>query len=121
MKLHKKSAIECAIELSRGVFWVIDDDLLAFPFIEPIHESGISKSGLTYNHERLWPIIKPNKCNKAYNYYPRGRVEINNRGESTVYMNPNVDDKFIAEIKRQFGLRDNTRIIYVTANITNVI
>ena len=37
-------------ELSRGVFWIVDDKILAFPFMN----DGISvaKSGNTYNHKK---------------------------------------------------------------------
>ena len=39
-----------AKEASRGVFWVIEDKLFAFPFIENSTQ-GLAKSGLTYNHK----------------------------------------------------------------------
>lgn len=39
---------------SRGVFWIVDDTILAFPFMN----DGISvaKSGNTYNHKSSGPI-----------------------------------------------------------------
>lgn len=64
--------------MSRGVFWIIDDELLSFPFTDGFSE-GVAKSGNTYNHKRLWNEIKPHGCNKPYNYYPRGRVDISNK------------------------------------------
>ncbi len=87
--------------MKKGVFWIIDGKLLAFPFDGTIQE-GIAKSGYTYNHKLLWEYIKP--CSKAFDYYPRGRVDINSKGKSVIYMNPNVGDEYIPEIKIAFGL-----------------
>lgn len=98
-------------EMSRGVFWIIDDELLAFPFTDEYSE-GIAKSGNTYNHKKLWNEIKPRGCNKPYNYYPRGRVEITNKGKPVIYMNPNIDNDFIQLIKTEFGLRETPTIRY---------
>ena len=103
--------IIAAKESSRGVFWIIDDKLFAFPFIED-SEYGVAKSGNTYNHEKLWSYIKPKGCNKAFDYYPRGRVEFNGKGKSIIYMNPNIDESFVKEIRTQFGLRDDPQIRY---------
>ena len=38
----------------RGVFWVIDGALLAYPFIEGVYAEGTARSGVTYNHKKLW-------------------------------------------------------------------
>ena len=108
MKMHFKSN---ATKMSRGVFWIINDELLAFPFTDEYSE-GIAKSGNTYNHKKLWNEIKPKGCNKPYNYYPRGRVEISNKGKPIIYMNPNVDDSFIPLIRTEFGLRESPIIRY---------
>lgn len=75
-------------ELSRGVFWIVDDKILAFPFMND--EIGVAKSGNTYNHKKLWTDIKPRGYNKPYNYYPRGRVDISNKGKAIIYMNPDI-------------------------------
>lgn len=106
-----KIYISAAKEISRGVFWMIDDELLAFPFLEN-STYGVAKSGNTYNHKRLWDDIKPRGCNKPYNYYPRGRVEISNKGKPIIYMNPNIEDAFIPLIKKEFGLRTEPTIRY---------
>lgn len=77
---------EMAKDASRGVFWFIEDELFAFPFVEDDNNIiGISKSGLTYNHKRLWNEIK-GKHNVPYNYYPRGRVDFNNKGKPIIYI-----------------------------------
>ena len=99
-----------AKEQSRGVFWIVDNKLLAFPFINDSY--GVSKSGLTYNHEKLWKELKVGK-NIPYNYYPRGRVDFNGSGKPIIWMNPNIDeDGFISQIKTEFGLRENPKINY---------
>lgn len=108
MKTYIKSM---AKEPSRGVFWVIDGELLAFPFYEGA-EIGIAKSGNTYNHKKLWNDVKPIGCKKPYNYYPRGRVEITNRGKVIIYMNPNIDDSMISDIRSEFGITGNPTISY---------
>ena len=40
----------------RGVFWVVDGALLAFPFDGAIPEAT-AKRGNTYNHKRLWEHV----------------------------------------------------------------
>lgn len=100
-----KRYINSAKELSNGVFWVIDDRLYAFPFGSVNTYDGIAKSGNSYNHKRLWPDIKPPKCNKPYNYYPRGRVVVDARGQAKIFLNPNINDKYtISDIRSQFGI-----------------
>lgn len=101
----QNSYIQSAKEMSRGVFWIVDDELLAFPFMED--NIGVAKSGVTYNHKKLWQYVKPKGCNKPYNYYPRGRVDFTNKGKPVIYMNPNIDNGFIPYIKSEFGLREN--------------
>ena len=100
---------EMAKEASNGVFWVIDDKLYSFPFYNS--EEGIAKSGNNFNHKKLWPYINPGRSSIPYNYYPRGRVVISTSGKSTIYVNPNISNKFLSQIKIDFGLRDNPRWI----------
>lgn len=107
--------IKSSKELSRGIFWDVNGELLAFPFVED-NLTGIAKSGNTYNHKKLWPFVKPKGCNKLYNYYPRGRVEINNKGKVIIYMNPNVSESLLSEIKIEFGIITDPRIIYDNSN-----
>ena len=77
----------------KGVFWLIDGKIRAVPFDEQKYEYGISKSGDSYVHRKIWKEIKPRKCRYPYNYYPRGRVEID-------------------EIMKKFGLVSIAKIIY---------
>lgn len=108
----KRLIVGMAKEPSRGVFWVIDDNLVAFPFLDDFNSIGVAKSGTTYNHKKLWPAIKPKGCNKPYNYYPRGRVDFTNKGKPVIYANPNIiDDNIINEIKTEFGLREYPKVV----------
>lgn len=108
----KRLIVGMAKEMTKGVFWVIGDKLLSFPFLDDFNSNGVSKSGNTYNHKRLWPDVKPKGCNEPYNYYPRGRVEITNKGKPVIYLNPNIDNSIINEIKIEFGLRIEPKIQY---------
>lgn len=107
-----KRMITSAKETSRGIFWIIDDELISFPYSSDEMLEGVAKSGNTYNHEKLWPYIKPRGCRHPFNYYPRGRVDIDNKGRSIIYMNPNISDKYISQIKVEFGLRDDPKVMY---------
>lgn len=93
----------------RGVFWVVDGELLPYPFDGRIPEA-IAKSGNTYNHKLLWEHEKPKK--KPFDYYPRGRVDINSRGEAVIYMNPNIGKEIIPKIKTAFGITTEPIIKY---------
>lgn len=90
----------------RGVFWIIEGTLYAFPFKEHMQsdEIGIAKSGLTYNHKNLWPRVKPKGCRKSYNYYPRGRVDVTNRGKLVIYMSACVDISRVQQIRKKFEI-----------------
>lgn len=64
-----------------------------------------SKSGNSYNHKITWQQL-PNKITngKAFDYYPRGRVEIK-RNKAIIWINEMLSDKnIINEIIREFGL-----------------
>ena len=93
----------------RGVFWIVDGELIAYPFDENATE-GVAKSGNTFNHKLLWEHIKP--CNKAFDYYPRGRVDFNAKGKAVIYMNPHIEDKYIKEIITAFGITSEPIVRY---------
>ena len=95
----------------RGVFWLIDDSIYAVPYEKNAVE-GISKTGNNYNHKLLWEHVKPKKCNKPYDYYPRGRVEITAKGKPLVYMNPNIGDEYLAEIMEKFDMVVTPKVHY---------
>ncbi len=99
-------------KLKRGVFWLIDEgELLAFPYEEG-DIIGVSKSGDNYNHKLLWEHVKPRGCNKPFDYYPRGRVEISNKGKPIVYMNHNIGGNAIELIMAAFELQEAPIIHY---------
>ena len=89
----------------RGVFWIVEDELKAFVFDEGA-EYGIAKSGKTFNHKLLWEHVRPAKCSKAFDYYPRGRVDYNGKGRPVVYMSPHVGEEYVAQIAEVFGLEE---------------
>ena len=95
----------------RGVFWIIEDELKAYIFEENA-QYGVAKSGNNFNHKLLWDHIKPAKCRFPYDYYPRGRVEYNGKGKPIVYMNPNIDKKYIPQIMDAFELTDEPKVDY---------
>ena len=93
----------------RGVFWIVEEELMAFPFDEKI-SYGIAKSGKTYNHKLLWEYIRPKGCNKAFDYYPRGRVEISN-GKAIIFATPRIcTDNIIDLIKKRYSLSEENGI-----------
>lgn len=95
----------------RGVFWVADGRLLAFPFQEgdPV---GTAKSGQTYNHQKLWEAVRPKGCKKPFDYYPRGRVELSRSGGGVLYMSPHVPESLLPEIRAAFGLGSDPIVHY---------
>ena len=112
MKRLVHQSILGAKDQSDGVFWIIDDKLVAYPFGSVDTFEGVAKSGNTYNHKKLWNDLNPTGSKHPYNYYPRGRVVINSRGKAAIYMNPNVNDSFIKSIRTEFGLRSDPKVIY---------
>ena len=96
----------------KGVFWLIDGEIWAVPFDNQKYKSGISKSGDSYVHRKIWEEIRPRKCRYPYNYYPRGRVEITSKNLCILYMNPNIGEEYMDEIMKKFGLVSVSKIIY---------
>ena len=99
----------------RGVFWVVDGELLAVPYDDDA-TVGVAKSGDNYNHRLIWDYVKPRRCNKPFDYYPRGRVEISNKGKPVIYMNPNIGEEYIPKIRECFSLDEEPRIHYDGSN-----
>ena len=95
----------------KGVFWLIDDNLVSFPF-DGQFVDGISKSRDTYNHRKLWEYVRPKGCAKDFDYYPRGRVELTNKGRAVIYMSPHIDEKYIGLIKKEFELEGDVAVKY---------
>ena len=89
----------------------MDNKLIAFPYSKAV-PIGLSKSGENYNHKELWEFVRPRKCQKSFDYYPRGRVEISNKGKPVIYMNPNIDVEYVPKIVDAFGLKETPRVHY---------
>lgn len=87
----------------RGVFWVIDGVLSAYPFAEGVYAEGAARSGATYHHQKLWEQLHGSR-GKPYNYYPRGREDADNRGQPVIYMSPHVSPALLSEIQAVFGI-----------------
>lgn len=89
--------------LYRGIFWIPDinniensdlyfqipcnsDGTIDTDFHIPVEMS--SKGTDNYNHKNVWNSLSNKLTNgKAFDYYPRGRVEISN-GKAIVYHSP---------------------------------
>lgn len=74
------------------------------------------KSGENFNHETEWQKIPRSITDgKAYNYYPRGRVEIKN-GKATIYLNPVLKTEAIQKmIISEFHLiKENINVRFVS-------
>ncbi|ADU21641.1 hypothetical protein [Ruminococcus albus] len=97
--------------MKKGVFWLINGELLTFPF-DGKYPEGTAKSGDTYNHQKLWEIIRPKDCKKLFDYYPRGRVDISNKGKAVIYMSVHIGEEFVPKIKSAFEISGDAVIRY---------
>jgi hypothetical protein len=109
--------------LFKGIFWVTENGLLYFTI--PCKKNGFvvgeseyplnSKGGGNYNHKLLWESLpKHITGGKAFNYNPRGRVEIKN-GKASVFLNPDINTEEVqAEVIAEFGLTEENGIQKVT-------
>lgn len=95
----------------RGVFWMIDNEIAAFPFDGNI-DVGVAKSGNTYNHRLLWDAVLKSRYKKAFDYYPRGRVEINASGKAVIYMNQNISEENVKDICKYFEVDSEPIVKY---------
>ena len=95
----------------RGVFWIIEDELRAYPFEEGA-EVGVARAGNTFNHRLLWEYVKPRKRKKPFDYYPRGRVDYDGHGRPVIYMGFHVDEEYVEQIKQVFELTEEPVIKY---------
>ena len=109
--------------LKKGIFWIVDRENLKnnepYLFRIPVDPVGIpcpltsipwlnSKRGDHYNQKRTWEEYVPAELRggKPYNYYPRGRVEIKDKGKTKIFLNPDIaTDEIIAYIVEKFCLQ----------------
>ena len=97
--------------MQKGVFWLIDGNIYCFPFDGSIND-GVAKSGDTYHHKKLWKHLHLCRHNRDFDYYPRGRVEINKKGKVIIYMSPHIGNAYIPDICNGFGIEDDVIIRY---------
>ena len=98
-------------QLYKGVFWIVNQDNMeenksycftipsdCYGNVEACELTLNAKSGTTYNHEKLWKELpRVFTQGKPFNYYPRGRVEIQN-GKATVYLNPHINNEDVQQL-----------------------
>lgn len=99
---------------SEGIFWFIDNKLIAY--MDPV---GYSTN---LDHKTIWESIKTQYSNLPFNYYPRGRVMVNERRDDAGILNGYdayiyVDDcintqEIVDYIKYHFNL-SKCHIVYV--------
>lgn len=75
-------------------------------------EAGPAKSGENYNHRLLWNHVRPKGCNKEFDYYPRGRVEIDKRGRAVIFMSPYIEQAYVPQIMDALGITELSRVHY---------
>lgn len=114
----------------KGVFWVIDGEVVSVRV--RCDESGtlimdedtgylsvtVKRSELlqlaetwSNNHKKIWfTLPRTITHGKAYNYFPRGRVEIRKK-KAIIFLNPCLCyEEMIRKIKKEFGLERNTAL-----------
>ena len=107
---------------AKGIFWIVEREELQknepYLFRVPLDDDGEvchnvarpplnSKRGDNYVHERTWNSCVPSELRrgKAYNYYPRGRVELKNGDKAIIFLNPDIaTDEIVAYIIEKFRL-----------------
>lgn len=111
VKLSDSSVSTSISEVKRGVFWVVNNRLIAYPFREGSFLEGVAKSGNTYNHKKLWNLLKIS--NKPFDHYPRGRVDATSSGKARIYLSPHINqEKWLSEIKTAFNIKvEQCRVI----------
>lgn len=109
----------------RGIFWIKDIQncemicakIICYTDGTIIDQGDMalnSKHGDNYNHKKTWSSFdKRIVGNRAFNYYPRGRVEIKN-GVAKIFLNPHINEEMIIElIKKEFNLISESGITKV--------
>ncbi|SKB93181.1 hypothetical protein SAMN06296386_109109 [Lachnospiraceae bacterium] len=94
---------------NRGVFWLIEGELLVVLYDEK-NTVGLSKKGRNYNHKELWDHVKPKGCQKTFDYYPRGRLEVTSKGKPVIYMSQFIDEVYLPELIKRFNLTKPPRV-----------
>lgn len=111
--------------MKKGLFWVVnhntDEPILIIKSVacntegkELISVEYTSKSGENFNHKIEWgKLSKEITKGKEYNYFPRGRVEIN-KGRVAIFLNPDINNEVVInKVIEEFELQniENIRLI----------
>lgn len=124
---------ESTTDLAQGVFWIVDldniydNDKYCFPICSDADGNIINnnssyelnaKSGITYNHKLLWERLpKSLTQGHLFDYYPRGRVQINNR-KAIIYLNPNINtdeiQKFIIDEFNLYKINGLKKVVFMS-------
>lgn len=99
----------------KGVFWVIDGKVVSKKVRCDEFGDMIIDEDREYpaeiwsnNHKKIWfTLPRTVTQGKAYNYFPRGRVEIRNK-KAIIFLNPCLCyEEMIRKIKMEFRLEKN--------------
>lgn len=109
----------------KGIFWIKPPDELVVlkvkcdiwgNLLKDIPPEMLSKSGGNFNHKNTWSTLpKAVTSGKAYNFYPRGRVEI--RNEKAVVFTNYITEELKKKIIDTFFLSSENGIISVVFKI----
>jgi hypothetical protein len=107
--------------LYKGVFWIKDTENIesttlcymlecdsnGFIDVSDVNIDTLGKLRNNFNHKKLWDTLPADVTeNKQFDYYPRGRVEIN-KGKATIFITQYLveyKDKVVEFIENKFGL-----------------
>lgn len=109
--------------MNKGIFWLITNrsgeeqlltvkvscDGMGTPLVPVVFSS---KSGENFNHQVEWAKFSPRLTQgKAFNYYPRGRVEVKS-GKVTVYCHPDLTQPPYRDwIIEEFEIPERSRFV----------
>lgn len=121
-------------DLYKGIFWFKDlDDIfsndtyyrLACDENGSVKDSNYSKevfgkAGNTLNHKYLWETLSSNVTNnKAFDYYPRGRVEIKN-AKAMIFISQDLVEfqkEVVIFVKEKFNLYEDNGIKKIVVKV----
>lgn len=99
-------------KLYKGIFWLIGNELFSIKALCDASGTILENIELTsklktnFNHKFEWEKLERKTTKgKAFNYYPRGRVEIKN-GVAKIFLNGKINtDEIISNIIEAFQLK----------------
>lgn len=106
--------------IKRGLFWRIKLAPNEYECFTVSEEHTLGEAYEPMNHKREWDKLSRSVTRgKAFDYFPRGRVEIK-RSKATIYLNPVLyTDEFISTVKQKFGLITENGITEISVKADN--